>query len=138
MATSAPNQAPFVTDMPRVFRDVTEKGVAEVKQNFEKMTAAATDATEHVKTMHTTTLTGIQDYSTKILEFTHVNMTAAMEYAKKLTTAKSPTECFELMGDYAKTHMETLSKQAQELAAIAQKMTTSAMETMKSGFQKAA
>jgi phasin len=138
MATSAPNQAPFVTDMPRVFRDVTEKGVAETKQTFEKMTAAATDTTEHVKAVYVTSLTGIQDYGTKVLEFTQVNMTAAMEHAKKLATAKSPTEYFQIMGDYAKTHMETLSKQAQELAAIGQRIGTAATEMMKSGLHKVA
>jgi len=138
MATSAPNQTPFVTDMPRVFRDVTEQGVAEVKQNFEKMTAAATDATEHAKTLHATALTGIQDYTTKVLEFTNVNMTSAMEQAKRLVSVKSPTEYFQLTSDYMKTQMQILSKQAQELAAIAQKMATSTTETMKSGLHKVA
>jgi phasin len=136
MATSAPNQAPLAADIPRVFRDVTEKGVADAKETFEKMTAAATDTTDHMKTIYKTTLTGIQDYSTKVLEFTHVNMTAAMEHAKRLASAKSPTEYFQLTGDYVKTHMEALSKQAQELAAIAQKMATSATETIKSGLHK--
>jgi phasin len=137
MATSAPNQTPFASDMPRAVRDITEKGVAEAKQTFEKMSAAATDTTEHVKTAYLISLSGIHDYSTKVLEFTQVNMTAAMEYTKKLATAKSPTEYFQITTDYAKTLMETLSKQAQELAATAQKSATSATETIKSGLHVA-
>jgi phasin len=136
MAINAPNQSTPATDMPRVLRDVTEKGVAEAKETFEKMSAAASDATEQMKNMYTTTFKGIQDYSTKVFEFAHLNMTAAIEHAKKLAAAKTPTEYFELTNAYMKTHMETLSKQGQELAAIAQKMTTSAAESIKSGVHK--
>lgn len=136
MATNAPNQSPLATDVPRVLRDVTEKGAAEAKETFEKMSAAASDATEQMKNMYTTTFKGIQDYSTKVFEFAHLNMTAAIEHAKKLATAKTPAEYFELTNAYMRTHMETLSKQGHELAAIAQKMTASAAELIKSGVHK--
>jgi phasin len=135
MAINAPNQSP--TDVPRVLRDATEKGVAEAKETFEKMSAAASDATEQMKNMYATTFNGIQDYSTKVFEFAHLNMTAAIEHAKKLAAAKTPTEYFELTNEYMRTNMETLSKQGRELAAIAQKMTASAAESIKSGVHKA-
>jgi phasin len=136
MAINGPNQSTFTADVPRVLRDVTEKGVAEAKETFEKMSAAATDATEHMKSMYTTTFKGIQDYSTKVFEFAHINMTAAVEHAKKLATVKTPSEYFELTNEYMRTHMETLTKQGQELAAIAQKMATSTAESIKSGVHK--
>jgi phasin len=136
MATNFPNQQPSVTDLPHVLRDATEKGVTDAKETFEKMSAAAADATEQMKNVYTASFKGIQDYSAKVFEFAHLNMTAAIEHAKKLATAKTPTEYFELTNEYMRTHMETLTKQAQELAAIAQKMTAPAMESLKARLNK--
>jgi Phasin protein len=41
-----------------------------------------------------------------------------------LMSVKSPTEFFALSNDYAKRQVGILTRQAQELAAILQKMTT--------------
>ena len=68
---------------------------------------------------------GVQDYSAKILEFTNANISAAVEQATKLASVKSPMEFFALSNDYAKRQVGILTRQAQELAAILQRMTTS-------------
>jgi hypothetical protein len=54
---------------------------------------------------------------------TNANINAAVEQATKLMSVKSPMEFFALSNDYAKRHFVTLTRQAQELAAIVQKMT---------------
>lgn len=136
MATNGPNQSLPGNDVPRSLHDLTERGVAEAKETYEKMTAAATEATEHMKNVYAATFKGLHDYSTKVLEFAHINMTAAIEHAKKMTTIKTAAEYFELTNEYLRTHMETLSKQAQELAAVAQKMTSTAADSIKSGLHK--
>jgi phasin len=135
MAINTSSQTPTSNDASQALHNASEKTVAEAKETFEKMSAAAVDTAEHMKTMYTTTFKGIQDYSSKVLEFTHSNMSAAIEHAKKLAAAKTPAEYFELTNEYLQTHMETLSKQGQELAAIAQKMTASAAEAIKSGIR---
>src|SRR5262249_7636998 len=70
-----------------------------------------------------TTVKGTQDYSVKVLEFTNANINAAVEHATKLMSVKAPMEFFELSNDYAKRQFVILTRQAQELAAIVQKMT---------------
>ena len=70
-----------------------------------------------------TTVKGTQDYSVKVLEFTNANISAAVEQATKLMSVKTPMEFFELSNDYAKRQFVILTRQAQELAAIVQKMT---------------
>jgi phasin len=112
------------TDAPHVHRDVAEKSVAQANENLETMSAAAGDAANLLKHNYATTVKGTQDYSAKVLEFTNANVSAAIEQATKLMSVKSPTEFFALSNDYAKRQVGIFTRQAQELAAILQKMTT--------------
>jgi phasin len=130
-------QAPKPSDVPQALRDVAEKGTAQAKENFEKMSAAVGEATNVMKNSYATTFKGAQDYSTKILEFAHANINAAFEHARKLSSVKSPTEFFALTNDHLRQQFEVASRQAQELAAIAQKMTAAAAESAKAGVRKA-
>jgi len=105
-------QARTGTDAPEALRDFAEKSAAQAKENLETMTDS-----------YASTVTGIQHYNTKILEFTNANIKGAVEHATKLMSVKSPPEFFALSNDYAKQQFEILTRQAQELAAIVQKMT---------------
>jgi phasin len=111
------------TDAPHVLRDVAEESVAQAKENLETMSAAAGEASNLLKHGYATTLKGTQEYSEKILEFTNANINAAVEHAAKLASVKSPMEFFALSNDYAKRQFGILTRQAQELGAIVQKMT---------------
>jgi len=117
-------QARTATGAPHVLRDVAEKSAAQAKESLETMSAVAGDATNLLKDGYATTVKGTQDYSAKVLEFTNANINAAVEQATKLASVKSPMEFFALSNDYAKRQFEILTRQAQELAAIVQKMTT--------------
>jgi phasin len=138
MTAYVQNQAPKVADAPQVFRDVAEKGSAQAKENFEKMSVAAGDVTNQMKNVYSTTFKGAQDYTAKVLEFAHVNINAAFEHAKKLSSVKSPAEFFALSNDHMRQQFEALSRQAQELAAITQKTTAATTESVKASVQKAA
>ena len=89
------------------------------------MTAAAEQPTDVLKHGYATTVKGTQDYGTKVLEFTNANIKAAVEHATKLMSVKTPMEFWALSNDYAKRQFEIFTRQAQELAAIAQTMTIS-------------
>ena len=116
-------QARTGTDAPEALRDLAEKSAAQAKEKLETMTAAAEEATDLLKQSYATTVTGIQDYNTEVLEFTNANIKGAVEQATKLMSVKTPTEFFALSNDYAKRQFEILTRQVQELAAIVQKMT---------------
>jgi hypothetical protein len=113
----------------KTVRDAAEKGAAQV----EKMTAAAG---EMMNETYANNMKGVQEYNAKMLEFANANTTAAFEFMRQLTTAKSPTEFFTMSSNHLRQEFETYARQAQELAAIAQKATTAATDTMKSGFNK--
>jgi hypothetical protein len=117
-------QGKTVSDSSEALSDFAEKRAVQAKENLEVMTAAAGEATNLLKRNYATTVKGTQDYSAKVLEFTNANVSAAIEQATKLMSVKSPTEFFALSNDYAKRQVGILTRQAQELAAILQKMTT--------------
>ena len=137
MTANAPYQTTKPTDVPQAIRDVAEKSAAQAKENFEKMSVAAGEATNLMKSTYSTTFKGASDYSTKVLEFAHANINAAFEHARKLASLKSPAEFFALSNDHLRQQFEILSRQAQDLAAIAQKMTAATTESVKAGVQKA-
>jgi phasin len=137
MTAHVQNQAPKATNAPQVFCDVAEKGSAQAKDNLEKMSVAAADVANHMKNVYSTTFNGVRDYNAKALEFAHVNINAAFEHARKLSNAKSPAEFFVLSNDHMREQFEALARQAQELAATAQKMTAATTESVKAGVQKA-
>jgi phasin len=116
-------QARTTTDAPEALRDLAEESAAQAKENLETVRAAAGEATNLLKHSYATTMKGTQDYSVKVLEFTNANINAAVEHATKLMSVKTPMEFFELSNDYAKRQFGVLTRQAQELAAIVQKMT---------------
>jgi phasin len=117
------DQTRTTTDAPHVLRDVAEQSAAQAKENLEKMSAAAGEASNFLKHGFATSLKGTQDYSAKVLEFAQANINAAVEHVTKLSSAKSPMEFFALSNEYAKRQFEIFTRQAQELAALVQKMT---------------
>jgi hypothetical protein len=114
----------------KTVRDAAEKGAAQV----EKMTAAAGEMMNHT---YAANMKGFQEYNAKMLEFANTNATAAFEFMRQLTTVKSPTEFFAMSSNHMRQEFETYTRQAQELAAIAQKATTATTDTIKSGLNKA-
>jgi hypothetical protein len=114
----------------KAVRDAAEKGAAQV----EKMTAAAG---ELLNGSYAVNMKGVQEYNAKVLEFANTNTTSAFAFMQQLTTAKSPTEFFALSSNHMRQAFETYTRQAQELAAIAQKATTATTDTIKSGLNKA-
>ena len=116
-------QVRTATGAPEALRDLAEESAEQAKENLETMKTTAGEATNLLKHSYATTMKGTQDYSVKILEFANANITAAVEHATKLMSVKSPPEFFALSNDYAKQQFEILTRQAQELAAIVQKMT---------------
>jgi phasin len=120
----------MTTNAPQAFQEVAEEGAAEAK----KMAAAVGEANQVLKDTYATSLKGAHDYSAKVLEFAQINTNSAFEYARRLAVVKSPSEFFSLSNNHLRQQFETLSRQAQELTAIAEKMTTATAESVRAGI----
>jgi hypothetical protein len=82
----------------------------------------------------TTFAKGSAEVGTKVIEVMTANTNSAFEFAHDLAGVKSFPEAAALYGNHARKQIETCSAQAQELAALVQKITTDTMGPLTSGF----
>jgi len=124
-------------EMPAAFREIAERGVAQCKDTYEKMKAAAEEATDVLETTYSTASKGASDYGLKVIEAARTNTNAAFDYASELIAAKTLSEIVELSSAHARKQFEALTAQGKELGALAQKVATETAEPIKAGMNKA-
>ena len=135
-AAQKPAKSPM-TAAPQAFGEMAEKGTTQAKEAFEKMNAVTAEATDLIKNSYSTAIKGAQDYNTKFIECAQTNTEEALGFFQKLSGVKSPSDFVELSTGHSRKQFETLSEQAKELAALAQKVTLATMEPFKTGVTKA-
>ena len=124
-------------EMPAAFREFAERGVAQAKDTYEKMKAAAEEATDVLETTYSTATKGASDYGLKVIEVARANTNAAFDFAGEIMAAKTLSEVVELTSAHARKQFEALTEQSKELGALAQKVATETAEPIKSGMNKA-
>jgi phasin len=135
--TQAPQfQFPQI-EIPEIYREFAEKGIAQAKQNYERVKVAAEEASELVETTCATAARGASEYSLKMIDAFRANTNASFDFLRELMAVKSPSEAVELSSAHARKSFDSLSTQSKELASLAQKVSNDAVEPIKSGFNKA-
>src|SRR5579883_1503048 len=124
-------------EMPAAFREFAERGVAQCKDTYEKMKAAAEEATDVLETTYSNATKGASDYGLKVIEAARVNTNAMFDFAGELITAKSLSEVIELSSAHARKQFEAFTAQSKELGALAQKVAVETAEPMKNGVNRA-
>jgi phasin len=124
-------------EMPAAFREFAERGVAQAKDTYEKMKAAAEEATDVLETTYSTATKGCSDYGLKVIEVARANTNAAFDFAGEIMAAKTLSEVVELTSAHARKQFEALTAQSKELSALAQKVATDTAEPIKSGVNRA-
>src|SRR5664279_6031497 len=82
-------------EVPAAFREIAEKGLAQAKENYEKVKSAAEKATDTLETTYTTASSGCSDYGLKLIETARSNSNAAFDLYGQLLGAKSYSEVVE-------------------------------------------
>lgn len=121
-------------EMPAAFRELAEKGIAQAKDNYEKVKTAAEQATDVLEDTYSTASKGCSDYGMKLIETARTNSNAAFDLMGELLTAKSYAEVVEKSTAYMRSQFETLTAQAKELTEQAQKVATETAEPIKESF----
>src|SRR3984893_2317999 len=116
---------------------MAEKGVAQAKDNYEKIQAATDEATDLLKSAYATAAKGTTDYNRKVIEIARINAHAAFDYAYELLGGKSPSEFSELSTAHARKQFEAMTAQTKELTELAQKVTNEITEPLKTGVIQA-
>jgi|BarGraNGADG00212_1021973.scaffolds.fasta_scaffold106649_1 phasin len=128
-------------EMPAAFRELAEKGIAQAKDNYEKIKSAAEQATDTLEDTYSNASKGASDYGLKLIETARTNSNAAFNLFGELLTAKSYSEVVERTTGFMRTQFDTMTAQAKELTEHAQKVASETVEPIKesiSTFHKAA
>jgi phasin len=124
-------------EVPAAFREFAEKGIAQAKENYEKVKSAAEQATDVLEDTYATASKGCSDYGLKVIETARANSNAAFDLYGELLTAKSYGEVVEKTTAYMRAQFDTMTAQAKELYEHAQKVCSDTAEPVKEGFTTA-
>jgi phasin len=121
-------------EVPAAFRAFAEKGLAQAKENYERMKSAAEEATDMLEDSYSNASKGCSDYGLKVIEHARANCGATFDLMTGLLTAKSYAEAVELSSGYVRRQFEAVTEQAKDLAETAQKVATDTAEPIREGF----
>src|SRR5690349_15360854 len=76
-------------EVPAVFREFAEKGLAQTKENYEKLKAVAEDATDAIEESYANASKGASEYGLKVISNARANSNAAFDLLGSLMGAKS-------------------------------------------------
>jgi phasin len=124
-------------EVPAAFREFAEKGVAQAKENYEKMKSTAEDATKVLEDSYATASKGCSGYGLKLIETARTNSNAAFDMLTELMGAKSFAEGVELYTGFLREQFDTITAQTKELGEHAQKVATETAEPIKESFTTA-
>ena len=125
------------TSMPASIHEMADKGIAQTKDNFKNAQAATAEAGYVFQNAYSVAVKGATDYNLKVFEIARFNINAAFDYARELLGVKTPSEFVELSSARVRQQFETMTAQAKELAALAQKVSTETAEPLKTGLSGA-
>ncbi|MEJ1161697.1 phasin [Prosthecomicrobium sp. N25] len=123
-------------EVPPVFREMAEKGVEQAKQNYEKLKVAAEEATDMIEDTYETARSGLVEYNLKALDAMKANTDAVFGFAKDLASVKTFAEAVELQTAFVRKQFESVTAQAKDLQAVAQKVATETSQPVKDVFSK--
>jgi phasin len=124
-------------EIPSAFREFAEKGIAQARENYEKVKTAAEEATDVIEDTYSTATKGCASYGLKVIETTRANSDAVFDLMGDVMNAKSYSEIVELYTSYLRKQFDAFASQARDLAEHAQKVATDTAEPIKGRFSNA-
>src|SRR6185312_12250602 len=128
-------------EVPAAFREFAENGIAQAKENYEKVKSVAEEATDVMEDTYSTASKGCASYGLKVIETTRANTDATFDLMSELMGAKSYAEVVELTSAFMRKQFDAMIAQTKELSEHAQKVATDTVEPIKesisSTFNKA-
>jgi phasin len=124
-------------EVPAAFHEFAQKGVAQAKDNYEKIQTAADEITSVLEQTYATAAKGVVDYNLKLIEMTRANSNSAFEFTCDLITMKSLPEMLQLSTEQARRQFELATAQNKELWALAERMATESTNPVRQSVAKA-
>jgi phasin len=126
------------TEATAAFREMAEKGIVQAKDTYAKMKTAAEEATGILEHTYANASKGAADYGLKVIEAARTNSNAAFDFATELLSARTMAQMVEISTAHTRKQIESVTEQARELSALAQKVATTTAEPIKEGLSSLA
>ncbi len=107
-------------EVPNALRDLAEKGIDQARQAFDGFIGAARQTVAATQGMAQTASTSTQDMASHSLQAAEQNVRATLDFAQKLTRAKSLQEAMQLQAEFARSQLAAVQAQATEFGGMAQ------------------
>ncbi|SRR6266567_2800586 len=124
-------------EVPAAFRALAHKGVAQAKENYEKIQVAAEEMNAILEQSYSTAAKAVADYNLKLIEMARANSNAAFEFACGLIAMNSLPEMVELSTEQARKQFDLVTAQNKELWTLAERMASESAEPIKQSVTKA-
>ncbi|WP_020179994.1 phasin [Methylopila sp. M107] len=106
-------------EIPSEMRDFAEKSVDQARKAFDSFLDAAYKASNALDTQTTSAQVNMRAVAGAAVSFAEQNMSASFNYAQKLVRAGTVEDVLKIQTEFAKHQIETLTKQVQEMGAVA-------------------
>ena len=113
------NAKPKSANVAEQLRDMSEAGAEKPRRDLKTIGTASTEAADVMTNCHSSALKGMQDYQSKIIEFSQANTKSYLEFVQKLAGVKSPSGFFEVSTAHTRQQIETVAEQAKQLTELA-------------------
>jgi phasin len=123
-------------EVPAAFRELAERSVTQARDGYERMKAAAEDATDILEDTYANASKGTTDYALKAIDIARTNTNAAFDFAAQLLSVKSLSEAVELTSTHTRKQLDTFIEQGKELTAITQRVASETTAPLKSSVSK--
>jgi phasin len=125
-------------ELPEALREMTDKNVAQTRDNYAKAKAASEEAADLLKNVYATATRSATAYNLKLAEIARANTNAAFDYAHELLGVKSPLEFFALSTAQIRKQFNIASAQNKELFTLVREVAAEAAEPIKKSLSNAA
>jgi len=119
------------------YRQFAEKGVAQSKDTYARMKAAAEDATKTIEATMESAQAGTVELGLKAIEAMRVNADSSLSHLEALFGVKSVAEMIELQTAFVRKHVELGVDQAKTLQETSRKVAENVAKPGKSAVDKA-
>lgn len=123
-------------EVPTVVRELAEKSVTQARENYEKVKAAAEEATDVLEDTYETARKSMLEFNLKAIDTAKSNSDATFEFVKDFAGVKTLSEAVELQTAFARKQFEILTAQAKEFQELATKLSSEATSPLKDAATK--
>jgi hypothetical protein len=94
-----------------------------------RTTAASEQAAQGVQEGFTSAVENVRDLNVRLINMARANTEAGFDFAHEVATARAPSDLMQAWSTHIRKQFEMLTKQASELAVLAQNFASTTTET---------